>query len=42
MILINNVSFEIDNLTVFYKPNGECQIGDVVLDGFINVLDICN
>ncbi len=32
--------FEIDNLTVLYKPNDECQIGDVVLDGFINVVDI--
>ena len=32
--------FEIDNLSVLYKPDGECESGDVVLDGVINVLDI--
>ena len=32
--------FEIDNLAVLYKPDGECETGDVVLDGIINVLDI--
>ena len=32
--------FEIDNIDVLYKPDGQCFIGDVVPDGKINVVDI--
>ena len=32
--------FEINNINILYKPEYECVVGDVSLDGYINVVDI--
>ena len=32
--------FEINQINILYKPESDCAVGDVVLDGYINVVDI--
>ena len=37
---LNYRGARIDDLIISYKPNDECVVGDIVLDGIINVIDI--
>ena len=32
--------FEINQINVLYKPELDCAVGDVILDGYVNVVDI--